>query len=545
MNTRRWLDDGWGETLALVLLALAVFAPSLPGRELLPPDEPRFAMASREMLETGDPVLPRAFGEPYLDKPPLLLWLGALGLLAFGPSAAAATRIASLLATLATVALGHRSGRLLAGARVARLGSLIFVSALLVLQRGAWNATDPLLVAGVSALLHGLLLAESRPRAGGWLAATGLAVGLLAKGPVVLVFLALAWGAGRLPGCRPLALAPLLCPGPLLLLAALVLPWPLLLLGRVGELATETLFTQSVTRFTHSWDNLEPWWYHAKALFLGFFPWSLVLLPALSPSVLGRLWARPALRWLMLVLAAALVFFSIPAGKRGVYLLPLYPALALVAGAAFEQLTERRACRVAAGISTALGALLLAAGAALALAPELEHWPRLVREVPELLRAGCFVLLALGISLAGAGIAAFVRPRLLVLGPVLFALATGLAWPPLLTPALNAAQGAERFAAEVADQLPPPGKLAFARGKRELVAWYTGRRGPHIEQAEAIRAYLAGEPGRAVIGRIEDLGALAESDDSLVLEPCGRLGRAPMALLRASGEDDRENVARR
>ena len=149
MSARHYrAGGGWRRTALLVLIAAAALAPGTVGREPMPPDEPRFAVVGMEMYRSGDWVLPSRFGEPYLDKPPLLFWCEAALFHVAGGRSAAAARLAPLLATLALVAVTHRAGRRWIGDPAATAGTLIFSSSMLVLLQGSWLTVDPLLALG-------------------------------------------------------------------------------------------------------------------------------------------------------------------------------------------------------------------------------------------------------------------------------------------------------------------------------------------------------------------------------------------------------------
>lgn len=527
-------SGGWRRTALLVLVAACALAPGTIGREPMSPDEPRFAVVGMEMYRSGDWVLPSRFGEPYLDKPPLLFWCEAALFSLLGGRSPGAARLAPLLATLAWIAVTHRAGRRWFGEPTATAGTLILSSSMLVLLRGSWLTVDPLLALGA----WGAVYAGSRgDRSTGWAAAAGAALGfgMLAKGPVVLVFPLLAWLAARAPGTEGVRLRGLIRPASLVGFAALVVPWliALVVTGRMEEVYGAALH-HTVGRYVDSWDNLEPWWYHGVQLFYGLAPWSVLLLPAAAPSVARRIWSDPRARWLLLTAAAAVIFFSIPAGKRGVYLLPIYPALALLGGLLAEGLLRHRtARRLAALLGVGLG--LLVAGVALAVlwpGTEGSPLPPTIGAIP-LVRAA--TAMVLGLFAAGALIAAvglWRGRRGWLAGPVVFAVGCGLIGPPLLTPALDRAQGgavfAERLAAEVAEDVP----LGATNSKREVVSWCLGRTVTALDDSgEAVGAFLA-QPGRqAAVGAIEELGEPSEWPAGARVVLRGRIGRDRLAVV--------------
>ncbi len=515
---------GWARTLLLVALAAASLAPSVVGRELLPPDEPRFALVAREMFTSGDWVVPTRGGRLYLDKPPLLFWTAALAFRAAGGPSEAAARIPPLLATLLLVLVLHRQGRRWFGEPAATLGTLVFSSFLLVQQRGAWVATDPLLASAVFLALAAL----DRCREGGVLPAAlagiATALGFLAKGPVAVLHLVLAAVAAWLAGER-LSLRPLLRPAGLLPFLAVALPWPALLVARLGWAAPRhALWHHNVERFARSWDNLEPWWYQGKALFLGSLPWSLVLAGALAPAVLGPLLRERRARWLAGWALLEAAFFSLPAGKRGVYLLPVFPALGLLAGLAIPLVRTRRGPRRA-------GAILagLAAAAALALAASLAAGgpglPAALAGDPAVRRGAVALLLLLGTTLGATALLLARGDRRYPWPIVLLLLGTGLLWPAFLAPAINAGQGARAFAEAARRAVPPGSRIGVTRTKWEIVAWYSGWELHRLESPAGVREWLSGPGCRVALGPPGELGARDRWPAGTEILFRGRIGR--------------------
>lgn len=530
-------SHGYRRTGLLVLLSLIIFAGSMFGRELLPPDEPRFAVIGLDMARSGDWVVPVSAGKPYLEKPPLLFWGQAVGFLLFGKRELPA-RIPSLLATLLLVAVIHRAGRRWFGEAAGTAGALIYASSLLTLQRGAWCAPDALLASATFGALYAFTRAAEGARWASPAAGVLLAAGLLAKGPVVLVFLVLAALASLLPGAQLLPWRQLLRPLSLLTCLALVVPWCATVLLRLGpEPVLAALWHNSVDRALNSWNNLEPWWYHGSALALGLFPWSVLLLPALAPQILRKLAGDPRLRGLGLWSAGALLLFSLPEGKRGVYLLPVYPALAMIAAASIPEIASwPRARRLSTGLGVGLALLFAGAGLAVLWPGESGRLlPPAIASLPALRRGAGFVLLAFSASMATLPFLARKWPaRAILLAPLLFALATGLGWPWLLTPAINQAQGARSFRQEALAVLEPGTKLAFTRGKREVVAWYTDWRGPELATPEEVISFMSRSSPRAVVGKSERFGSPRDWPRGCRILLRGRVGRAEVSILARS-----------
>ncbi|HET8946071.1 MAG TPA: glycosyltransferase family 39 protein, partial [Candidatus Polarisedimenticolia bacterium] len=416
MNRRRAVNA------ALVLSGLLLFGWRLGGHDLWPPDEPRFGLVAREMLERGDPIVLSRNGRLYTDKPPLFFWAidtGAL-LLRGGRVDETAARLPSLLASVLALLLVARLGARLYDRTTGVLGAVLFATSLQILERARWASIDMTLHVFVLAAI--VLFweeveaardpADAAGPGSGWrvlLAWGAMGLATLAKGPVGLVMPLLAIVPALLLLRRardvrrlvPLTGVVLY----LLVVAAWFVPFSARLgLGEAVHIATH----QTVERYVNAWNAQHPVWYYLWRFPAGFLPWSFFL-PAALVAVFGRRAGaarvgdgeperdagrngreRTAAILLTAWMAAILLFFSFSTGKRGVYIIPIYPAAALLVARLFTRDAHRalaaRAARVfavfgivaAAGIvfavprrhpefraaACAVGALLLAAAAA-------------------------------------------------------------------------------------------------------------------------------------------------------------------------------------
>ncbi|MDQ7087084.1 MAG: glycosyltransferase family 39 protein [Acidobacteriota bacterium] len=363
--------------LALLALAATLGLLELGRRDLWAPDEPKYALVAREMLETGQFLRPHVNGAPYPDKPPLLFWCIALASLVTGgvgqPAAVLPSILAMLLTLWATGRLAHRlSGQ--------RAPPVLAVGLLLVAYRfisqGTFGQIDMLLTACTTwaflLLVEGGGLLEGRPvdrrRIVGAFALMGL--GILAKGPVALIcplggFLLGAALAGRRDTWRSLRSA-----AAWLTLLAVVGAW--LIPAAVGALSggqqawlENILFRQTAVRYAASWHHHQPPWYFLVVPWYDFLP-TILLLPAAAWSLLrGEDRHRTAPRLLAGACLFVLIFFSIPSGKRGLYLMPLYPWLATWLAIDLDRRLQRagRALAPLRGAGMLLGVAFLAAAA--------------------------------------------------------------------------------------------------------------------------------------------------------------------------------------
>lgn len=192
--------------------------------------EARYSEIARIMAETGDWITPWFdYGLPFWGKPPLSFWLEALSFRVFGVTEFAA-RLPSWLVNLGILALIYHLTRVIAGHRQALIAALIFSSMALSFMISGAVLTDPFLALGTTLSLVSIILAVRRPASKWcWWFFVGLAVGLLAKGPLAFVLVAgplILWMLWRghwrdLYQCMPWSKG-------LLLTAIIALPWYIL-----------------------------------------------------------------------------------------------------------------------------------------------------------------------------------------------------------------------------------------------------------------------------------------------------------------------------
>lgn len=298
---------------------------------ILGPDEARYAWIAREMAQSGDWITPRLYGEPWFEKPPLLYWLGAVGFkLGLGDDWAPRLPVALLsVAALAVIAVSLRREF---GDTVARNATLILATSAGWLSLSHVAVTDlPMAACFATAMV--LSLEWLKGGSGRWLPAVAALLGgaVLAKGLVPLVLaLPLVW-FGRARWRE--ALAPRVW-GAFLVAAA---PWYAVCSARNGWPFVEELFIRHhLSRFTSpDLQHVQPWWFYLPVILASLFPWTPLLshLPSFSDVRI-----RFTAAWLVW----GLVFLSASRNKLSTYVLPLVPALAILAAAGFDRARERR-----------------------------------------------------------------------------------------------------------------------------------------------------------------------------------------------------------
>jgi 4-amino-4-deoxy-L-arabinose transferase-like glycosyltransferase len=342
---------GLRDTLLVGAVGGVLFFTGLGRADLFNPDEPRESEMAREMLVLGDPVVPRLDGEPFLEKPPLFYWLVTTAYRAAGGPSEAAARVVPAIAGLLGLFVTFAMARRLFGEPTALLAALVLATGFESFWLARRTLIDmPMTLAILLACdaLHRVVTAERRTPPG-WLAgaAAALAAALLFKGVVGAAIPGLAvagWLLWRLD-LRPIGKRGLLAAGLVSLLP--VAFWVRALQARLGNAAVhEFVVVNNVQRFTggaaKGHDN--PFWYYLPAVVVDFFPWSILLPFAIVAAARVALRAAPwtpaagedeereraGLRDLLVWFLLPFVVLSIASTKRGLYLLPIYPASAML-----------------------------------------------------------------------------------------------------------------------------------------------------------------------------------------------------------------------
>jgi len=263
------------------LAALAVLGFRLGAVPLMEPDEARYAAVGQTMWGTQDFVTPRVNGFVYLDKPPLLHWLTALSIGAFGPREFA-VRLGSLVAAAAGVALVFAFGRQASGQSAGLISALVLAASVLWFAVGRVIRYDMLLTVCLTATVWWGWLGSERGRDGRRYyvyAAAAAGLGVLVKGPVALALPMLILLPYLALTRRLRALLEVPWVAVLALLAAIVVPWFALCEHANPGAARFFLLHENVARVKGEIDEShhQPWWYLGPVLLGACLPWTLLL----------------------------------------------------------------------------------------------------------------------------------------------------------------------------------------------------------------------------------------------------------------------------
>ena len=415
--------------LVLGALTLGVALFETRGLPLIDRDEGRYAEAAREMLASGDWLVPRLFGVPYLEKPPLFFWLTAASCGLVGVDELG-VRLVSALAAAAGVVVTGLFARKVFGGRAGVLAATVLATTGLYFVFARVVITDMLFSVLVTGALVSWFLAETEKRSflPFWLLA---AAATLTKGPVAAVLCGLT-GLGYLASERTLGGVRSLrfwIGMPAFL--AIVLSWFALVEIRHPGFLYFYVYKEHLLRVAGD-EHWEPFFWYLPWVLAGWLPWTPIAV-ALAPAIVRRLSERTArgraARFVAIWACVVFAFFSMARGKLVPYLLPMFPALAILLGAALDDWLEDRAASAAVRRSFyAIAACLLLAVLAVPLAVRASPAPlppHLVVLVPSALLAAAAILLVFArshsmrpIAAVAASVAALECVAVLVASPI-------------------------------------------------------------------------------------------------------------------------------
>lgn len=486
----------WMLALSMVC-GLTLFA-NLGAKDFWKADESRHAQRAAEMLASRQWRTPTYLGRPSFDKPPIHIWLMAGSGLLPGP-AEVTFRLPAASAGLTTVLLTFALGTRLFGPRAGGMAGFVLATAFLFVYYARAAFIDlPLVACITGAVLFGHRALDARGGHGcdAALAATCLAAGTVAKGPVglilpLLVLAASGAASGRWHTLVRIAFVSLVAVVPLYLLIGY-------------EFTRRFLIVDNLLRFLQPQANLggsQPIYYYAVVLLGNFLPWTFFL-PAVGVAIAltpgtWRRWRLP-LVWF----AVTFILLTVAANKREPYLLPLFPSLALLVGVAADDLRAGHAPTAAVRWwRVSLVALGGAFGLAGLILPFL--WPALL---------GKLAWGPVGVALAAAGAWVVIQSRdpahpwtAVAAGALVLVGMAVLVWS--LLPAMNRTRSA-RLAAATLRAAAGSAPIAVLEGAHPGLVYYMGFSRPAEASVAPADVAAALRGGRLVLAgpqALEDL----------------------------------------
>ncbi len=488
----------WPALVALLVLCGVLFFVGLGNRPLWDGDEGLHASTSREMVESGDWVTPRVNGVAFFDKPAFFNWLVAASYKVFGFTEFASRLPAALLGTLIVLTTWF-FGRRMYGATAGFLSAVALATSMQFIVLSRTVVHDIALCLFITLVMGCFFMAFERPtERGRWMLGVYVfsALAVLSKGPIgvllpgllLVVFLVFRKRLDFILKSR-------LITGTLVFLLIAV-PWYVLIALRNQEFAEHFFLGQNVGYFFGGGGEAghpKPWYHHVPNLLGGFFPWSLFLPTALIVAFRRlRAGKRDADLYVLIWAVVVFVFFSMAESKLGTYIMPMFPACALLIGSLWPDLMfELKTSRIRMGVLIPLG--FLAGLVLLVLLVFLVHpiaeWNQkygvdLMRVNLLAIIISFFAALAFALGWVRRYLAAFAAVAVIPVVAILFFL-YGIA------PAINPYRTSRTLAFQLDLYLPEDERMVFFGEEFDSAYFYTGRQAIILEEPWELEALLA------------------------------------------------------
>jgi 4-amino-4-deoxy-L-arabinose transferase-like glycosyltransferase len=505
--------------LALLTIAGLLFFTGLGSRALWDIDEGMHSAMAKEMVRTGDWVTPMLNGEPFLDKPALVNWLGAASITVFGRNEFAA-RLPGAIMGLGCVLLTFLLGRRMFDHKTGFLAGLILATSLLFLLHTRAVVYDVVLTffttLSLLSFYFGCEAEDPRKQRFSFLLFyVAVALAVLTKGPlgvvlpgmVIVPYIALTrrWRILRVMQLHW---------GTLIFLA-IVVPWYVRMSQENPEFLSHFFLGQNVGYFT-SPDSRHPRpvYYYVPVLLVALFPWG-ILVPQALVRAFGRVKQNQALLYLLLWTGVIFIFFSAAVSKLPLYLLPIFPAMAILLARLWRDLLDDVVHGPRQGMIWAI--LLLVAVLCFALfyyglvRPPVEELTQRYG-IPLSLAYTLFAIMAL--LLAAAAILLWRRRS----APAFAAVAAVnivvlLFFVVFVAPRVDPYRSTKDLASTMDETIPSGQRLCFYQNLQDSTLFYTDRQALILKTAQQLEAYLESDSeARCVVEKrkLAGLGGLAE-----------------------------------
>jgi len=334
-------------SIAVIALFILLYILPLGVRPIVIPDESRYAEIPREMLASGDWVVPHLNGLRYFEKPVLGYWLNAASIIMFGENAFA-IRFPSAVATGISALMVFLLVRRFAGGYSAGIfAAVAFLTCLEVFGIGTFSVLDSPLSMFLTAGMGFFLFAHMECSPGTrrlYLTLFGIFCGLafLTKGfiafwvPAVAIVPFMMWGQRWKEVLR-------ICWLPVVAAILVSLPWAVMIHLREPDFWRYFFWVEHVKRFISpgGGQHSNPFWFFIPIILAGALPWT-VLIPAAILGIRRTRFKDPVIRFAICWFLFPFLFFSASRGKLGTYILPCFPPLVILITVGVRKYLEGR-----------------------------------------------------------------------------------------------------------------------------------------------------------------------------------------------------------
>ena len=330
---------------AVIGIFILLYIMPLGVRPMVIPDESRYAEIPREMIASGDWVVPSLNGLRYFEKPVLGYWLSAASMVLFGQNAFAARFPSAVAVGISALFLFLIVRRFAGGYWMGIIAALVFLTCIEVFGVGVFSVLDSIFSMFVTAALISFFFAYMEVKSfkkTGFLTLFGIFCGLafLTKGflafaiTVIIIVPFMIW-EGQWKELFRISWIPIVTA------VIISLPWSIMIHFREPDFWNYFFWGEHIKRFMS--DNAQhsyPFWFFIPIIIGGALPWTV-----LFPSAISGRWKRrlkaPLIRFVICWFLFLFLFFSISKGKLGTYILPCFPPLAIFITVGLKKYLER------------------------------------------------------------------------------------------------------------------------------------------------------------------------------------------------------------
>jgi 4-amino-4-deoxy-L-arabinose transferase len=320
-------------SIIVIGLFLLLYVLPLGVRPIIIPDESRYAEIPREMICSGDWIVPHLNGLRYFEKPVLGYWLNAASMMLFGENAFAIRFPSAMAAGISALMIFFMVRRFTGGHSPGVFAAMVFLTCLEIYGIGTFSVLDNVFAVFVTAamVLFFFAYVEDTPgKKTGLLILSGVSCGLafLTKGfigvaiPVMIIGPFMLW-EHRWKDLLRVSWIPILA-------ALLVsLPWAVMVHLREPDFWNYFFWNEHIRRFmAGNAQHSEPLWFFIPVIIGGALPWT-VLFPSVISGLRATHFKIPFLRFAACWFLFPFLFFSFSHGKLETYILPCFPPLAI------------------------------------------------------------------------------------------------------------------------------------------------------------------------------------------------------------------------
>lgn len=331
------IDKKYIYILILILLSAALYFPGLGKRDFWNPNEPNFAEVTREMIESGNYLVPTRNGVPLGMKPAPYYWFIVFSSKLTGSLSETSARLPSAVSALFLVLITFFFARRIMDDEGAFISALVLATVYKIMWQARWVEADMVLTLFIALSLYFFYMGmsgEKRKRLYYLLGYTFAAVATLSKGLVGFVLIGLVLFSYILITRnfkKVLEMEIILGP---MIFFAITLSWYLMAgVSGGGEYTYDLVIKHNFVRFFKAFNHQNPFYYYLPTIMTDFAPYSLFLPGALIFAFKADgTERREKLVFILTWIISIFIFLSISDAKRGNYIIPIYPAAAIIVG---------------------------------------------------------------------------------------------------------------------------------------------------------------------------------------------------------------------